>query len=239
MNKNRWNNIVFYTTGAILLFAGLERLQVAASGAPALALPDPLLGIPLRAAVIVIGAIELAAAAICLFARGLKLRIAIVVFLSTGYAAFWAGAILTHYHPQGTCLGSLSEPLQLAAGTSGAIISLIPVGLLLGSYSTLFLNREKKVPVKSAPQPVVGPQKMSCPACGGLGIELGLQRRHRRVPLRLDHRRNQIRHRLRRHLPAVLGEELVVLALKIERGGVRGPRLGLQSRGRAGRRLSD
>jgi len=179
MNKNRWNNIVFYTTGAILLFAGLERLQVAASGAPALALPDPLLGIPLRAAVIVIGAIELAAAAICLFARGLKLRIAIVVFLSTGYAAFWAGAILTHYHPQGTCLGSLSEPLQLAAGTSGAIISLIPVGLLLGSYSTLFLNREKKVPVKSAPQPVVGPQKMSCPACGGHirfeGAETGKQ----------------------------------------------------------------
>ena len=64
-------------------------------------------------------------------------------------------------HQQGTCIGSLTDPLHLSGGTAGVIISFLPVYLLLGSYMALlwlWLESRKAKAAKFL--------KMSCPACG-------------------------------------------------------------------------
>jgi len=167
MNTNHWTQFLIKTAGAILLLAAIDRILVAADTAPALVLPDPVLGIQLRIAVTIVGAIELAAAAYCLIARRTRLQLALIAWLSLNYTAFWIGAIAMGANPQGTAIGSLTDPLRLANGTLGHIITFIPPALLLASCAALILTRPKKSPAKPAPKPLVGPQKMTCPACGG------------------------------------------------------------------------
>jgi DNA-directed RNA polymerase subunit RPC12/RpoP len=166
MNTNKWVAIFLYCAGAILLLAGLERLLVAASDAPALALPDPILGIPLRLAAAIIGALELAAACLCLLTQRTQLQLAFLTGLMAGYATYWTCAAMTGVQSQGTAIGGLTDPLRLTNGVLGTLIAFLPAGLILGIGSTLFLNR-KKAPAKPASKPLSGPQKMTCPACGG------------------------------------------------------------------------
>jgi hypothetical protein len=166
MNTQTWPTIVARATAAILLCAGIERLLIAATNASVLALPDPVLGIPLRITAATVGVIELATAAFCLNARSPRYPLALTAWLTTNYIAYWIGAHLMGCHPQTTAIGSLTDPLRLANGTLGHIIALIPPALLLTSITTLFLTRPKKAPAKPAPKPLIGPQKMACPACG-------------------------------------------------------------------------
>ena len=44
-----------------------------------------------------------------------------------------------HCSPQGTCIGSLTDPLRLSHGLSGYIVQFAPLYLLLGSYAAAVL----------------------------------------------------------------------------------------------------
>jgi predicted RNA-binding Zn-ribbon protein involved in translation (DUF1610 family) len=150
-----------YSAGGILLAAGLERFIVAAGDAQVLALPEPMLGIPLRTAVLAVGVLELAVALICLFGKRTGLQLGWLAWLATDYAAYWIGALAANCHPQGTCIGSLTDPLFLARGATGWITAGLPVYLLAGSYAGLiglWLERRRAKTAQLL--------KMSCPACG-------------------------------------------------------------------------
>ena len=153
--------IFIYSAGGILLAAALERLMVAAGSAPALARPEPMLGIPLRSAVLLTGGIELLVATICLLGSQARIQAGWLTWLATYYLVYRIGLIWMHIHPQATCLGSLTDPLHLLKGFMGFIIGLLPLYLLLGSYAAMFwlwlAGRRAKTD-----QFV----KMSCPACG-------------------------------------------------------------------------
>ena len=51
----RWIKPFVYSAGAILLAAALIRFVIAAGDAPVLTMPEPILGIPIRYAVLAVG----------------------------------------------------------------------------------------------------------------------------------------------------------------------------------------
>jgi DNA-directed RNA polymerase subunit RPC12/RpoP len=168
----KWIRIFIPAAGAILLAAALCRFLIAAGDAQVLPLPDPMLGIPLRDAVITVGAFELVVALICLFGRQVGLQLGWLAWLGTNYVVFWIGLLAMHYHPQGTCIGGLTDPLHFYQGTTGYLLEFIPFGLVLGSYAALVWHWTHSRTIKTV--------KMSCPACG-IHIEFANQYAGRRI----------------------------------------------------------
>jgi DNA-directed RNA polymerase subunit RPC12/RpoP len=168
-----------YSAGAILLAAALIRFVIAAGNAQALSLPEPMLGIPLRYSMLLVGGFELTVALICLFGRQLHFQVGWLAWLATNFIVFQIGLFWMHIHPQATCIGSFTDPLRLARGVTGFITSLFPFYLLLGSYAAviwpLFEGRKQIIPlVTTMPVPVARSQevlvrfiKIACIACGG------------------------------------------------------------------------
>ena len=183
--------IFILTAGIILLAAALNRFLIAASHAQVLLLPDPMLGIPLRDALVAVGAFELVVALICLFGRRVGLQIGWLAWFGTNYAVFWIGLLAMHCHPQGACIGSLTDPLQLNHGTTGYVFQFLPFGLLLGSYVaavSLWFSAEArrarlagKRQVAARRDAAAGIMKMSCPACGG-HVKFAAQNIGQRIP---------------------------------------------------------
>jgi hypothetical protein len=165
------------SAGVILLVAALVRFVIAAGSAQSLALPEPMLGIPLRYAMLMVGAFELVVALICLFGKQIGLQIGWLAWLATNYIVFWIGLLTMHIHPQATYIGSLTDPLRLFHGTTGYVLQFIPFCLVLGSYAaaTWFLfSRDARMARQLAVRQranqrdtAAGLLKMSCPACGG------------------------------------------------------------------------
>jgi hypothetical protein len=182
----KWIRLFIYSAGGILLTAALTRFLIAAGNAPALALPEPLIGIPLRYAVMLVGGLELIVALICLFGRQTGLQLGWLAWVATNYAVYRIGLLTIHYHPQATGVGSLTDPLHLARGTIGLIISSLPFYLLAGSYAAVFwlwigkkwtarlvaVRPGKTIVANPAPtrnrlEAFVRTLKISCTACGG------------------------------------------------------------------------
>jgi hypothetical protein len=167
-----------YSAGAILLVAALERFLIATGNAQhVLSRPDPMLGIPLRLAVLMVGGFELVAALICLFGKNIRFQIGWLAWLLTNYVVFWIGLIYSHCHPQATCIGSLTDPLNLSSGTTGLVMEFLPIYLVFGSFAALiwvWFSKEAKAARLLAAQlradqydVAAGLLRTLCSACGG------------------------------------------------------------------------
>ena len=131
----KWIKPFLLCAGGILLMAALTRFLIATGNAQVMALPDPMLGIPLRYAVLAVGAIELIVALICLFGRHVGLQIGWLAWLRTNYIVFWIGLLAMHIHPQATGIGIFTDPLRIHRGMTGYVFTIIPFCLALGSYA--------------------------------------------------------------------------------------------------------
>jgi hypothetical protein len=152
---------LIYLTGALLLAAALERFMVAFGSSQALALLDPLLGIPLRFSVVLVGALELTVAIICLFGKRPGMQLGWVAWLTLDYFLFRVGLIAMECHSQASCVGTLTDPLHLARGSWAAIVTFFPVYLLASGFGGMawlwFANRMAKTEKC---------YKISCFSCG-------------------------------------------------------------------------
>jgi DNA-directed RNA polymerase subunit RPC12/RpoP len=173
----RWIKPFVYSAGGILLAAALIRFVIAAGNAPVMALPEPTLGIPLRYAVLVIGAIEAAVALYSLFGSQTALQVAWLGWLTANFVFFRFLLLLVRSHPQATCIGSLTDPLHLSRGMPGLIMTGALLYFLLGSCvaSVNLLWLEDQIP-----QPAET-RKMTCPGCG-IHIRFALQNLGQRIP---------------------------------------------------------
>jgi len=176
-----WTKYFSYAAGGILLMAALIRFVIASGDAQILSRPDPLLGVQLRYAMLAVGIIELAVAWFCLFGKSVGLQCAWLAWLGTNYLVVQTGLGWAHCSPQGTCLGSLTDPLQLSRGMTGGFMAVLPLGLAFGSYLALaapWLPQRKvgpassrsKAPSGGGPSPTaayVRFLKIACAACGG------------------------------------------------------------------------
>jgi predicted RNA-binding Zn-ribbon protein involved in translation (DUF1610 family) len=149
------------SAGAVLLAAALVRFLIATGSDMVLVMPEPLLGLPLRYGVLLVGGFELFVALICLFGWQPGLQLGWLAWASTNYLVYWIGIFIMHCYPQTTCIGSLTDPLQLSRGKLGLMIELLPLYLFFGSCSGLlwlwWISRRAKA---------VKFHKMTCPACG-------------------------------------------------------------------------
>jgi DNA-directed RNA polymerase subunit RPC12/RpoP len=179
--KTNWIKPFIYSAGGILLAAALIGFLIAAGHHPALALPEPLLGVLLRGALLAVGTLELVVAGICLFGKNARLQAAWLAWVGTNFVVFQIGLVWMRVHPQGTCLGSLTDPLHLARGFTGDIMAFLPFYVLLGSYMVVVAPWLAKHKVGQASRlSEVSPAsclasapayarflKISCTACGG------------------------------------------------------------------------
>jgi predicted RNA-binding Zn-ribbon protein involved in translation (DUF1610 family) len=172
----RWIKPFIYSAGGILLAAALIRFIIAAGNAPALALPEPMLGIPLRYAVLMVGGIELVVAGVCLFGKQVALQAGWLAWLAGDFLVYQIGLLCMHCHPQATCIGSLTDPLRLARGTTGIIMAFLPLFLLLGSFAAVIcLWLAGRMPR------TIATIKMFCSSCGA-HIEFASQNLGRKIP---------------------------------------------------------
>ena len=173
----KWIRYFILCAGAVLLAAAATRFLIAVGNAQVLLVPEPMLGIPLRYAVLLVGGFELAVALICLFGKRMGLQIGWLAWLGTNYVVFWFGMMMMRIHPQGTCIGGLTDPLSVYHGTTGYVLQYLPFGLALGSYAaaaSLWFSRDARTArladarqLTASRDEVAGLMTMSCPACGG------------------------------------------------------------------------
>jgi predicted RNA-binding Zn-ribbon protein involved in translation (DUF1610 family) len=147
-----------WSAGFILLIAALNRFLIATGTARSLFVPEPLVGIPLRYAVILVGVLELVVGLICLFGKRLGPQLGWLIWLSFDYVVYRAALFYLHCDPQTTCLGGPTDPLHLSRTILAPILPFLPFYLLVGSCAAALwlwsLGRESKY------------LKMSCPSCG-------------------------------------------------------------------------
>lgn len=169
----KWMRYFILSAGVILLAAALSRFLIAAGNAQVMALPDPMLGIPLRYAVLLVGGFELVVALICLFGKRIGLQIGWLAWLGTNFLVFWFGLVWQHCSPQAACIGALTDPLHIYHGTTGYVFEFMPFGLLLGSCvaaATLWFSADARTARLAGARQhdaTAGLMKMFCPACGG------------------------------------------------------------------------
>lgn len=177
----KWLRMFILSAGTVLLMAALIRFLIACGDAQVLALPDPLLGIPLRLSILLVGGLELLVACVCLFGKKINLQIGWLCWLATNYLVLQVGLFWMKIHPQGTGIGSLTDPLHLTRGWTGLLIMAVPIYLVVGSgiaavwfwiVSPLAARRR----VEHARN-----QKMPCPACGG-HIQFNLENLGQKLP---------------------------------------------------------
>jgi hypothetical protein len=168
--------LFIYVAGGILLVAASIRFVIAAGSAQVLALPEPMLGIPIRYAVLMVGGLELAAALICLFGKQPGLQAAWLAWLATNFVVYRISLLWMNFHPQATCIGSLTDPFHLSHGMTGFVIGIMPLFLLVGGYAAMvwvWLQGRLPQTIESA--------KMACHACG-IHIEFAIQYLGRKIP---------------------------------------------------------
>jgi xanthosine utilization system XapX-like protein len=174
-NRMKWTRHFIHSTGAILLAAAITRFAILIGHDQVLALPDPLLGIPLLYAVLVVGVVELAIALVCLLSKRTGFQLALPAWWAMVGTAFAIGLFASHCHPQITCLGGLTDPFQLHHGLVGQAMNVMPVYFVLGSFIfAADFHRRRGGSTAPHPQPptrqpgMIAPFiKIACPQCGG------------------------------------------------------------------------
>ena len=161
----KWIQYFILSAGGILLAAALTRFLAAAGQAQVWALPDPVLGIPLRYGVLLVGTFELVVALICLFGKRIGLQVGLMAWLGVNYAVYRIGTIAMGGHHQATAIGAVTDRLHLIRGFTGMMAGFAPAYLLLGSGTSsvwLWLSNRSKNRQSRAEKIT----KMSCPSCG-------------------------------------------------------------------------
>lgn len=147
--------------GVLLATAAMNRFIIAATDSQILALPDPILGIPIRYSVVGVGLAELLVGLICLFGKSVSTRSLLLAWLMTIWVVYQAAMLYQGINIRCTCLGILTDPLRLAHGLLGRVTEFLPVCLLVGAYvamAVIWMNR---------PRHKRNFQKVVCPGCGG------------------------------------------------------------------------
>ena len=158
----KWIHTFIHTGGGLLLAHALTQFVTVATDEQILAMPDPLLDIPLRYAVILTGVLELAMALVCLFGKKIELQCGLLAWATTNWTVYRLGILFTGGNIQYTCMGCLTDPLHLFSGPMEVVQQWVPVCLLVGAYAAFVQRWTCKVPNQAKVY-----VKIPCPHCGG------------------------------------------------------------------------
>jgi hypothetical protein len=124
--------------GGTLVLTGLAKAFSAIGAARALDTADPLIGIPFRQLMLLVGLVELFIAFFCLFTDKRRLSLLAVAWISTNFLVYRLGLWFIGWHRPCGCMGSLSDMLHLSPRAADNIMMGVLAYLLIGSYALLF-----------------------------------------------------------------------------------------------------
>jgi hypothetical protein len=124
--------------GGVLAATGLAKAFSAIGPARVLDAADPLIGIPFRQLLLLVGLVELFIAFFCLFTDKRRLSLLGVAWLSTNFLVYRLGLWFIGWHHPCACMGSLAGALHLSDQAADNIMKGILAFMLAGSYLLLF-----------------------------------------------------------------------------------------------------
>ena len=134
-------NIAFIflkSAGVVLVVTAIAKLISSFGTARILQNIDPVLGIPFRDELWIVGTIELTVSLICFFGKSYRLQSIIVTWLATSILVYRIGLVWIDYRKPCSCLGNLTDALHIPPQIADTAMKIILAYLLIGSYSTLF-----------------------------------------------------------------------------------------------------
>jgi hypothetical protein len=127
------------SAGVLLLITALAKLISGVGSAPILQWRDPVLNVPFRYLFFALGGIEFLVAMICFRGKNVRIQTALVAWLSTNFIIYRLGLLWVGYHKLCSCLGNLTDALNIQPQTADAIMKTILCYLLIGSYVGSFV----------------------------------------------------------------------------------------------------
>lgn len=126
------------SAGVVLATTGLAKAFSAIGMARALDTADPLIGIPFRQLLLLVGLAELLITFFCLFTDKQRLSLLAVAWISTNFLVYRLGLWFIGWHHPCACMGSLAGVLHLSDQAADNIMKGVLAYLLVGSYAILF-----------------------------------------------------------------------------------------------------
>ena len=136
-NHGRW---FLPAAGGVLALTGLAKVCSAIGHARVLDVADPLIGLPFRQLMLLVGLAELFIAFLCLFTDKRQLSLLAVAWLSTNFLVYRLGLWWMGWHKPCSCLGSLTDTLHLSPPAADNVMKVILAYLLIGSYWILWCD---------------------------------------------------------------------------------------------------
>ncbi|MCX6952700.1 MAG: hypothetical protein NTV51_11130 [Verrucomicrobia bacterium] len=134
------------TSAALLILTGLAKLLsvvlTVGSDRQIFDMKDPLVGMRFGLLFGLVGAVELAVAAVCLTIKRGPLALGLIAFLATDFVVYRAGLWFIDYQKPCTCLGTLTGALHIPPAMADRAMQLVLAYLLSGSYVLLMLHNK-------------------------------------------------------------------------------------------------
>jgi hypothetical protein len=126
------------SAGVLLALTAVAKMFSAIGAAHALDTADPLIGIPFRQLLLLVGLAELLIAFFCLFTDRHPLSLRAVAWISTNFLVYRLGLSFIGWHHPCACMGSLAGVLHLSDQTADNLMKGVLAYLLVASYAILF-----------------------------------------------------------------------------------------------------
>jgi hypothetical protein len=130
--------LLISVAGAFLAVTGVAKLISASGSANILVVDDPIFKIPFRQVFYIIGLLEIAIAIVCLSGTPIRLQACLVAWLGTCFLLYRVGLIFVDYHRPCSCMGNLTDALNISPRLADEIAKVVLVYLLFSGYATLF-----------------------------------------------------------------------------------------------------
>jgi hypothetical protein len=129
-----------WSAGIVLVTVGAAKAFSAIGPARALDVADPLIGIPFRQLLLLVGLAELLVAFFCLLTDKRRFSLLGVGWISTNFLVYRLGLWFIGWHRPCGCLGNLTDMLHISPHAADNIMKGVLAYLLIGSYLLLFLQ---------------------------------------------------------------------------------------------------
>lgn len=130
--------------GPILGLTGFAKLISVFGHAKLLAMDDPIVGVPFRYLMLLVGCIELALAFVCLYTKKDNLALALIAWLATLIAGYRFGLWWLGWKRPCSCMGNLTDALGLSPEFVDSAMKVILLYLLIGSYALFFMLKKSR-----------------------------------------------------------------------------------------------
>jgi hypothetical protein len=139
-----WVKSYIFSAAAILTITGAAKVWTTFSHEKFLAVTDPVTGMPFGRLMLAVGICELVFAGFCTFSKAWRLSLALIAWLATSFLIYRAGFGWMGWHRPCSCMGNLTDALNIPPQTADTAMKIILAYLLIGSYTSLFWLWQQK-----------------------------------------------------------------------------------------------